>query len=153
MPNKAAAAPSILSDLAFRGAGIIQDVKNLVKLVPEVHEARKAGADVQIKKIWSVPAIKIGYWSFTIEACLLCGSKWQPLIDVFLGFDEETQQALTFLPKDGEWANRARFWKRSLRPTLEPDLYHEAMLTFVQHYVKCVRRRREDENQKLEVIV
>jgi len=124
---------------------ILQDVKTAIKLTGEVRKARKAGASgVQLRPVYSVPVLKFSYWGGTMEGCLFCGRKWQAIRDVFDIFDEDTQHALTFVPKNGgAWVDRARFWQRELRPALEPKLYHEAMMILLNWYIRCVKMRRE----------
>lgn len=123
---------------------ILQDIKTAVKLTGEVRRARKAGASgVQLQRVYSVPVFRLPYWGATMEGCLFYSRKWQPVQDVFDSFDAETQRALTFTPEAGAWTDRARFWQRELRPALEPELYHEAMLILVQWYIRCVKMRRE----------
>ena len=120
---------------------ILQDIKTAANVFGEVRKARKAGASgVQVKPVYTVPAVHFGYWGFTMEGCLFDGPKWQPLRDVFNSFPEETQHALTFAPGDGEWGDRVRFWKEALRDTLEPDLYHEMILTLVRWGIRCRQR-------------
>lgn len=124
---------------------ILQDIATAVKLTGEVRKARKAGASrVEVKPVYTVPAVRFGYWGFTMEGCLFCGPKWRPLRDVFSSFPEKTQHALTFSPKDGEWGDRVRFWKRELRDALEPKLYHEMIHTLIQWGIRCRRRTLEE---------
>lgn len=82
-----------------------------------------------------------GCWCLTMEGCLFPGKEWAPIKDVFYSFDKETQHCLTFTPVDGEWANRAKFWKRELRSRLAPEMYHDAMLKICGWYAECVRKR------------
>ena len=112
---------------------ILQDIATAVRLTGEVRKARKTGASgVQVKPVYTVPAVRLGYWGLTMEGCLFYGPKWQPLRDVFDSFPEETQHALCFSPNTGEWGDRVRFWQRELRSTLEPKLYHEMIHTLIQ---------------------
>ena len=77
-----------------------------------------------------------------MEGCLFCGQKRQPIRDVFGSFPEEVQRSLVFTPKGrGEWIERARFWARELKPALQPEMYHEAMLRIIGWYAHCLRRR------------
>lgn len=123
----------------------LQDIKTAVTVFGEVRKARKAGASaLQVKPVYTIPAVHFGYWGFTMEGCLFYGQKWQPLRDVFNSFPEETQHALTFGVKDGEWGDRVRFWKEALRDTLEPDLYHEMIFTLIQWGIRCRRRTLEE---------
>ena len=119
----------------------LQSLKTAIKITREINAAAEAGASaVQLKRLYSVPRLKISYWGFTMESCLLSGGKWQPVVDVFRAFDEETQHALTFSPNDPKgFVERAKFWQSALRPALPPELYHEAMLKIINKYAHCLR--------------
>ena len=121
---------------------ILQDVATAVKLTGEVRKARKAGADaIKVQPIWTVPMLRIGYWGFTGEACILYGKEFRPVVDVFKTFPEEVQHRLTFSPKDGEWGDRVRFWQDALRPVLEPHLYYAAISRIIRWGIRCRRYR------------
>ncbi len=122
---------------------IFSDITTAVKLTGEVRKARKEGANLEVRKTWAVPMLKMGCWPWTMESCLFYGEKWQPVVDVFDALPEDTQHALTFAPKDGEWTDRVRFWKEHLRPVLPPKQYHEALLILIRWGSQCVRRRLE----------
>lgn len=122
---------------------ILQDIRTAANLFGEVRKARKAGADgFQVRSFRSVPVYHMGYWGGTMEGCLFYGQKWKPIRDVFGSFPEDVQRSLTFTPKGhGEWVERARFWARELKPALQPEMYHEAMLRLIGWYAHCLRRR------------
>lgn len=128
----------------------LQDIRVAISVFFELRHARAAGKNVQVKRVYEVPVLRLGYWSATMEGCLFYGAKWHPIWDVFDGLPAETQRALTFAPKDGEWGDRVRFWQQQLRPSLEPELYHEAILTLIQWGIRC--RRREAENRHLTAV-
>lgn len=48
---------------------IFTDIATAVKATAEIRKARKAGADaVQIKPVYTVPMLKTGYFTWTMEA-------------------------------------------------------------------------------------
>ena len=128
----------------------LQDIKTAVKLTAEVSRARKEGKQVKVRTEYAVPFVNFGYWTSTPEACLFCGPERIPIRDFFETLPEDMQHDLTFAPKDGEWGDRVRFWQQQLRPSLEPELYHEAILTLIQWGIRC--RRREAENRHLTAV-
>ena len=123
---------------------IFNDIKTAVKLTGEVRKARKEGASIEARKVWRVPMLKTTYWTWTMEACLMCGGDTGKAVrDVFYTLPEETQHQLTFTPKGpGEWVERARFWQRQLRPVLPPKMYHAVMVKFIGWYAHCLRMRK-----------
>ena len=54
---------------------ILQDIATAVRLTGEVRKARKTGASGvhQVKPVYTVPAVRFGYWGFTMEGCLFYG--------------------------------------------------------------------------------
>lgn len=124
---------------------IFSDIKTAIKLTGEVHKARREGAaGLEIRRMRRIPVIDTPCWGWTMEGSLFYEAKWQPIREVFGGFPEEQQRALTFTPEQpGEWVERARLWQHELRPALPDALYHEAMLKITHHYARCKRMRAE----------
>lgn len=120
---------------------IFSDIATAAKLAVQVHKERKEGVPASLEKCYRLPVAKLGYWGFTPEGCLFCGEKWKPVRDVFHSFPEETQHALTFAPKTGEWVNRVEFWEKPLWEALSPDLYAEAMAILCEWVLRCMKRR------------
>lgn len=118
----------------------LQDVKTAAAVFRQAREARKEGK--VIRPVYKVQVIRMGYFTFTMEACLIYSSTFKAVCAVFERLPEDTQHALTFSPKEpGGWAERVRFWQRHLRPALSPKMYHAVMMRFIRHYARCVRRR------------
>ena len=91
-----------------------------------------------------IPVFKMGLWCSTMEFTILpTGEVEQAVYTVFNSFDPKLQEALTFEPARGEWAERARFWKEVLKPALPPEQYRAAMCSILKWYTKCVRRYNE----------
>ena len=128
---------------------IFSDIATAVKLTGEVRKARKSGAsEVQIKQVYTVPCFTFGpAYSNTIEWSLgnrLGREADRAVMEVFNGLPYDTQRWLEHLPKKpGEWAERARFWQRELKPVLPPKLYYRAITAFIQRYIHCLRMRQE----------
>lgn len=125
---------------------IFKDITTAAKLTVEIRKARKAGTGVRVQRTYTIPLVDIGCWSWTLEGSMfaLSGDLKNAVKAVFLTFDEETQHALTFVPKvPGGWAARARMWQRALKPALPPSQYHTAMTMILSGYIKCVKRRAE----------
>ena len=124
---------------------ILQDIKTAVKLTAEVRRARMEGANgIQVTPIYKVPRVSFGpaYYS-TIEGCL----SWElgkevdkSVMKFFKSLPYETQMWLSFTPEGPwEWAERARFWQRELKPILPPKMYHSIMIRFVSWYAYRLR--------------
>ncbi len=125
---------------------IFQDIKTAVKMTREIRRARMGGANaIQVRPIYKVPVVRFGYFTSTMEACILRGDEFKAVCAVFETLPEETQHALTcFSPEEpGDWAARARFWQNLLKPALPPKMYHGAMMKVIGRYAHCLRARKE----------
>lgn len=122
---------------------ILADITTAVKLTAQVRQDRNEGNDVRLEAVRRLPVVNFGYWGFTPEGCLFYGEKWKPVRDVFHSFPEETQYALTFAPKTGEWTSRVELWEKPLREALPPDLYAEAMAILCEWVLNCMKHRAE----------
>ena len=117
---------------------ILTDITTALKLTGDVRRARKAGADaVKVQPIFEIPVFDFGYWSWTMEACLYYGKEFKVVGEVFKTFPKEIQHRLTFAPKAGEWGNRVRLWQDAMRPVLEPELYHIAIIKLIRWGIHC----------------
>ena len=123
---------------------ILQDIATAVRLTGEVRKAREAGASgVQVKPVYTVPDVRLGYWGFTPESSLFYERRWKPVRDVFKTFPEEAQYDLTFTPEDDGWTSRVELWEKSLRDALPADMYLEAMAILRDWVRRCMERRAE----------
>lgn len=100
-------------------------------------------AEREVVVVEKVPVLRFEMWSWTPEACLsFKRDTREAVVEIFRRLDQEAQRRFTFVPQDGEWVARARFWKEHLQE-LPPDQYHEAMLKILNWCTRCVRRRLE----------
>lgn len=107
--------------------------------VRAVKMARLSGADTVIPAN-RVPRIKSGSLLDTVEGCIIGSQspvsfKGQDAArHAFALLDEDIKRRLFFLPKSGEFVERARFFSMLLRPALSEEDYHEAMLLILRKY-------------------
>lgn len=98
--------------------------------------------ETQARELYRVPVIHAGYWGFTMEFCVLPGELGKVAKSVFATFPEVIQHALTFSPRCGGWADRAKLWQTVLKLASPPRQYHAAMRKILAHYTRVVRKRR-----------
>lgn len=122
--------------------GVLSDIRTSCDVFRNLRRVRSEGGTAQIKKIWQFPVVNIGYWGFTLEACIFQEDYRFAIMHAFNNFDEETQKACTFVPAVGEWGNRVRLWQEALRPVLPPKDYHNAIQTLIWYGIHCVRMRK-----------
>ena len=119
------------------------DVITAVRLTGEIRRAKK-------RPVRAYPRVSGASWLDTIESGIFRYSSdlGKAVRNVFRGFDAETQHALAFVPDDGEWIERARFWKERLK-VLPPKDYHAAMRMILQWYILRVKRRKIKKGESL----
>lgn len=101
----------------------------------------------EVRELWPIPVMHTGYWTFTMEACLLMGELGKAVSAVFVTFPEVVQYALTFAPESGGWADRAKLWQTVLKLALPSQQYHGAMRKILAHYARVLRKRQEQLRQ------
>lgn len=119
------------------------DVITAVRLAGEIRRAKK-------RTVCVYPSAHGAVWLDTIEGYLFQPSNelGKAVRNVFRGFDAETRHALAFSPDDGEWIERAKFWKENLKVLPQKD-YHAAMQIILQWYILCVKNRKNDNGESL----
>lgn len=119
------------------------DVITAVRLTREIRRAKNL-------PVCAYPRVSGASWLDTIESGVFRSSieLEKALRNVFRGFDAETQRALAFVPGDGEWIERARFWKERLK-VLPPKDYHAAMRMILQWYILRVKNRKNEKREAL----
>lgn len=127
-------------------AGFISDIKTAAQVFGDIRRGRKEGREIEVRRFRKVPFIVPGpAFLNTIEGCTLsnCGSdifKRSQL--AFAALSEEEKNRFLFVPKDGEFVERARFWKALLRPAMPPAQYRIAMTAILRWYIHIKRSRK-----------
>lgn len=117
---------------------IVADIKEAVKMFTEVRKARKEGVAVEVRQYRQLPFIKCGGFYNTVEGCTL---SWldKRIVDksqrAFNELPENVKNLLYFSPKDGEFTDRANFWRYLLEPVLTADELRVAMIHILRWYI------------------
>ena len=121
------------------------DVASAVGVFRAAREARKDGRSVKIPAVTPLPCYRLppGFLN-TVEGCTL--SNCEPEVreaakGVFEHLPYDHQRALEFLPKDGEFVERAQFWSVSLKTAMTPRQYQIAMIAILRWYQHIKRMR------------
>lgn len=99
---------------------------------------------IKPKKLCTIPHydMKIGFLN-TVEGCCLFATSrknvYPTVKAVFDTMSPATRHALLFSPKSGEWVERAKFWRDTLRPALPDREYYIAMSIILKWYIRCVK--------------
>ena len=113
----------------------------------------KAGNNIHVGLMASIPVLKTSNWVWTMEACLFQGSQrvHKAVRAEYNALPIETQRALLSTPKYGgrEWVERARFWKEILKPNLFLEDYQAAMADILRWYSHCVRRKMGEKAKRV----
>ena len=110
----------------------------------QAKKERKAGNNIHVGLLRSIPVMTLSNWSGTMEVCCINDLRVVKAVGaVFKALPVEKQRELLFTPKYGgrEWVERARFWKEILKPNLFLEDYQAAMADILRWYSHCVRRK------------
>lgn len=129
--------------------GLLKDAKTAVRLFGEMRRARKDGGELEIRR--SIPCINLGPAFYdTIEGCLLT-HYGKDIHDIALNFfgrlPYEEQRWLSFVPKDGEFMERVRFWQKSLKPIMTSRQYGVAIRAIIHWYIHIKQMSMEDRGE------
>ena len=117
-----------------------------------MRKARKAGQAVKVESTISVPVIQFGCSFYdTIEGCTLswCNSETvEASRKAFHSLQPEEKQLFTQSPKDGEFIERALFWKELLAPVMTPKNCHIAMIKIIEWYIHIKKMNSKPKDQE-----
>ena len=117
------------------------DVRTTASMYKHVKEARKAGAAaIDLQPVWKVSIVNTGIGFLdTVEGSVLSGlrSVYRPVREAFDRLPYETQHALSFAPKDGEYLERVRLFKSLLCGQVPEQVCHRAMGVIIRWYRVC----------------
>lgn len=121
----------------------ISDLRTAAKVFNQAQKARKLGAVLQVQEAINLPVYKLNGWGATLESTLLGEQAYQAARKVFYELAPKVRHDLLFTPENsGGWLARAQFWREQLRPTLPPDLFHEAMIRLCSWYRHCINMKK-----------
>lgn len=111
-------------------------LSDLTTGVKAARDARKMGGHVEVVK--ELPCIRSNSFLNTVEGCTLwnCGKNvYQFADEVFRNLPAETQNRLAFSPNEGEFCERARFWKAELKSAMPSSEYYIAIRAIYRWYI------------------
>ena len=122
-------------------ANLIKDIKTAVSLFLEMRKARKDGEEIVLEEKKVLPVIRSGGFYNTVEGCVL--SHYDGICDIaskaFGELPDEAKYQLQFVPKSGEYKQRADLWRAILRPAMTDAQYHTAMKAIVNWYIHIIK--------------
>lgn len=124
---------------------LLNDVKTASGIFMDIRKARKEGAEVKVRKVRSLPVFSVGLGILdTVEGCTLWNRNKEVFGEIQGAFDalpEEERKKQTSAPKDGEFVERAYFWKTLISSALPPEQTRKAMISILEWYIHIKRRR------------
>lgn len=128
---------------------LLSDVKTTTKLFNEIRKARKSGADgvkVSMQPVRRFPVINKGAGLYdTIEGCVLShcdGEINKAANEVFNALPVEERSRLARDIENGEFIERANYWRELLNPVLSPRQLNVAMMQIIHWYIHIKRDLR-----------
>lgn len=120
---------------------LLCDIKTAAVVFKRMRELRKTGADelkVEMQPVKTLPIINRVSFYETVEGCTLsnCGHDINGVaLEVFRGLPYDVQHRLAFSPKNGEFIERAQYWKSLLNPVMTEQQCRKAMLAIIGWYI------------------
>ena len=129
-------------------SSVLTDIKTAAGVFKDIRQSRKDGREIVIQKRVVIPvmgSVGLGFYD-TVEGCTLsnCGNDIDAIArNAFRGLSNEEKYKLSGVPKDGEFIERANFWRELLRPVMTPRQYGVA-ITAILHWYIHIKHLRED---------
>ena len=142
---------SIFILIVDESKGLCQGLKENIfsRLLKRTHIFKPTKGQAQleplIRKQECTP--KVGFLN-TVEGCILinCGREiFFPARNAFRMFPYETQKKFLYSPQNGEFLERAQFWKTTLHLVLPDKEYREAMIAILRWY-RHIKQIEKQEN-------
>ncbi|MCI9135444.1 MAG: hypothetical protein HFI31_14865 [Lachnospiraceae bacterium] len=126
---------------------ILTDLKTSARLFLDIRKERKNWAEIVVEKKKVFPLIQTGGFYGTVEGCTLSHLDRAIVLkaqEAFKELPDEIKHQLQFLPKNGEFIERARFWRDILSPVMDGKQCHIAMLDIIHWYI-CIKKMDKEE--------
>lgn len=117
---------------------IVTDIKTAVKMFTEIRKARKEGVAVEVRQCRQLPFVRCGGFYNTVEGLTLSNLDKKIVNrsqEAFNELTEDMKNLLYFSPKDGEFKDRANFWRYLLEPVLTAEELRTAMICILRWYI------------------
>lgn len=115
------------------------DVKTAADIFLDIRKERKQGREVEVRKVKSLPVFCVGPGLLdTVEGIVLWNHSRQvynKIENAFKALPDEEKKRQSFSPNDGEFIERANFWKTLVSSVLPPEQSRKAMMSILQWYI------------------
>jgi len=112
-----------------------------------MRRTRKSGGEIRVEKTVQIPVyayVGSGFYS-TVEGCTLSGLD-REIVNAarraFYRLSPEERGTFLSSPEDGEFVDRALFWKRLLEPVMSPEQCHMAVGKILHWYIHIKKKRK-----------
>ena len=126
--------------------GIISDIETAAQIFREIRRGRKEEKEIRVRYSRRIPCVSTGpAFLDTVEGCTLsnCGSDiFKGAQSAFTALSEKEKNRFLSAPKDGEFVDRAKFWKALLRTVMTPAQCRIAMTATLRWYMHIKRTGR-----------
>ena len=128
-------------------SNLLSDAQTAVGLFKAMRRA------VKVESTISVPLMQSGAGFYdTVEGCTLSWCS-REIIDAsqkaFRSLQPEEKHLLAFAPKDGEFIERALFWKELLMPVMTSKNCHIAMIKIIEWYIHIKKMNSAPADQEV----
>ncbi len=126
---------------------LLTDIKVAANFLVDIRKARKNGNEVKVEKTREVPYSQCGTGFYdTGEGCALSWLDKEIRYAarmVYNGLSPEERYKLSSPPENGEFVERALFWKEMLGPVMSKKECHIAMNRIIEWYIHIKQMEKE----------
>lgn len=119
---------------------LLSDIKTSLELFKNMRQIRKnGGSSIEVVQKVQIPLVKLGPGLYdTVEGSVLSQCEKAVIdaaLEAFGQLPYEEKHRLCFAPRDGEYLQRAKYWKRLLEPELTPKQCRTATMHILHWFI------------------
>lgn len=131
---------------------ILNDIKAASEAFVKMRQMRKEGAEIKVRYSREIPCVSLepAFYN-TVEGCVLsyCSADIRKSAQgAFLALPYEKASQLENPPKDGEFIERAHFWRSILEPVMTPEQCRKSMIAIIHWYIHIKQMRKAKDQRK-----
>lgn len=119
---------------------LIKDIQQSARVFQLMRNQRRSGIEPELRLCVKIPIIgTTGSIYDTVEGCVLanCGREIDAAArKAFKDFPQEQKRRFVFVPQNGEFPERAKYWREALIPYLPEKSIHRAIGAILSKYIK-----------------
>ena len=125
---------------------LIKDIKSAVSIFRDMRKARRTARENEANGIMMLPKLQGASLFNTVEGTVLsyCGKDiTEAACKAFKELNHEKRNQLCFSPRNGEFIDRADFWRELLSSVMTEKQLRKAMIRIIHWYIHINHLNKE----------